>query len=237
MSSESDPGGTAAVSQDVAGASVALPDQRYFLVSLILSVVGGFADAGSFVLVHSFTGHITGNSILMAVYMAQGRWAEVATCVVAIIAFLAGTAAGTGWPHVPGRSACRRLAGPIAIEIVLIGLGLAGLSLAPQPSGRTLFIACLCLALGVQNGVLGKIASTSFHTTFITGLSTMLVASFVAGHTGPKRKLLPPIIGCFIVGAFVGAFTASQLGSLGFAVVLAPLVLGWLLVMTEPARK
>ncbi len=214
-----------------------LSGQRYLLVSLILSVAGGFADAGSFVLAHSFTGHITGNSILMAVYMTDGRWAEVATCLVAIVAFLVGTAAGTSWPHAPGRSACQRLTSPIAIEVVLIGSGLACLALSPSPFGRAVFIACLCLALGVQNGVLDKIGSVSFHTTFITGLSTTLIASLAAGHTDPKRKVLPAIIGCFIAGAFGGAFTVSRLGDLGFAVVLAPLVLGWLLAMTEPSSK
>lgn len=213
-----------------------LPGQRYLVVSLILSVVGGFADAGSYVLAHSFTGHITGNSILMAVYVAAGHWDDVITCLVAVVAFLVGTAGGTAWPHAPGRSACRRLTGPIAVEILLIASSLACLDLVPPLLGHDLFIACLCVALGLQNGALGKIGPVSFHTTFITGLSTTLVASLTAGKPDPKRQVLPPIIGSFVAGAFSGAFTVARFGTSGFAAVLVLLALGWLLALTDPSQ-
>lgn len=210
-------------------------DRRYWLVSLMLSVVGGFTDAGSFVLAHSFTGHITGNSILLAIALAGGRWGEVAICLVAIAAFLAGTATGAGWPVAPHHSACRRLAGPILVETLLIAFGLA-CSALPSPAGRVALLACLCLALGVQNGALGKIASVPFHTTFITGLSTSLVTSLVAGKPDAKRRVLPPIIACFLVGAFLGAFTVSHFGAARFTVVLAPLVITWLLALSAPSQ-
>lgn len=205
-------------------------DRCYWLASLMLSVVGGFADAGSFVLAHSFTGHITGNSILLAIALAGGRWGEVAIYLVAIAAFLAGTATGAGWPAAPRHSARRRLAGPILAETLLIASGLACSEL-PAPGGRIALLACLCLALGVQNGALGKIASVPFHTTFITGLSTSLVTSLMAGKPDAKRRVLPPIIACFLVGAFLGALTVSHFGAAGFAGVLVPLVATWRLML------
>ncbi len=210
----------------------AVPDRRYLLVSLILSFTGGFADAGSFVLARSFTGHITGNSLLLAVGIVERHWAVVLSCFVAIVAFLAGTASGIAWPHAPVRSPCQRLSGPIAVELALVGLGL-GAEVLLGPQGRTLFLAAVCFALGLQNGVLGKIESVSFHTTFITGLSTTLVASLIAGKPDPKRGLLPPIIGCFLAGALCGAWAVRQFDAFGFAAVTVPLVLGCLLALTD----
>lgn len=190
-------------------------DRRYLVVSLILSTTGGFADAGSYVLAHSFTGHITGNSILLAVDLAQGRRADAVTCLLAVLAFLAGTAGAVRWPNRRDPSPVRRLTGPILAELLLTASGLCYLA-AGLPAGRPVFVVSLCLALGLQNGALGKARSVSFHTTFITGLSTTLVSSLMAGQPGPKQALLPPIIGCFLAGGFAGAVTVQRVGAAGF---------------------
>ena len=210
-------------------------DWRYLVVSLILAFVGGFADAGSFVLVSSFTGHITGNSILLVIHLVDAQWLQALSCLVAVIAFLAGTAGGVSWPHPPGRSACRRLAPVLALEIALIVLGTI-ICVLPAMGRNDVFLACLCLALGLQNGALGKIDSVAYHTTFITGLSTTLVEAFATGKPGPKGRLLPPIIGGFIVGALVGAWATTRLGITGFFLVLTLLALIWLLSMTTPSK-
>ena len=211
-------------------------DRRYLLVSVILAFVGGFADAGSFVLVSSFTGHITGNSILLAIHLVNSQWLQALSCLVAVIAFLAGTLGGVIWPRPSGRSACRRLAPVLALEIALIALGMI-ISVLPATGRNDVFLVSLCLALGLQNGALGKIDSVAFHTTFITGLSTTLVAALATGKPGPKGRLLPLIIGCFIVGALVGAWATTRLGIAGFSLVLTLLALTWLLSMTTPSKN
>ena len=208
-------------------------DRRYLLVSLTLAFVGGFADAGSFVLVNSFTGHITGNSILLAIHLVNSQWLQALSCLVAVIAFLAGTAGGVMWPHPPGRSTCRRLAPVLLLEIVLIALGMI-VPVLPSTGRKDMFLVSFCLALGLQNGTIGKIDSVAFHTTFITGLSTTLVGALATGKPGPKGRLLPPIIGCFIVGALVGAWATTRFGIAGFILVLTLLALTWLLAMTAP---
>ncbi len=208
------------------------PDRRYLLISLVLTGAGGFADAGSYVRIHSFTGHITGNAILAAVYLVDANWADMAACLVATAAFLAGTAWGARWRHVPDRSAYRRLAGPIVAEIALVVAGLAYAMLA-LPGGRTPFLACLCLALGLQNGVLGKVESVSFHTTFITGLSTTLIGALVSGKTDPKRQVLPLILGCFLGGAVCGALLVTRFGDVGFGAILVLFGPAWVLAVSE----
>lgn len=208
--------------------------RRYLLVSLIQAFVGGFADAGSYLLVGSFTGHITGNAILLTIHAVNSQWLQALSCLVAVIAFLAGTAGGVSWPHPPNRSACRRLAPLLALEIVLIAIGMIVFVL-PFAVRNDLFLVSLCLALGLQNGALGKIDSVAFHTTFITGLSTTLVGALANGKQGLVRRLLPPIIGCFIMGAFVGAWAVTRVDVAGFCLVLTLLALVWLLSMTTPS--
>lgn len=210
--------------------------QRYLLVSLILAFVGGFADVGSYILVHSFTGHITGNTVLLAVYVVNSQWLQALSCLVAVIAFLAGTAGGLSWPHPPGRSACRCLAPVLALEAALIALGTI-VPVLPATGGNNVFLVSFSLALGLQNGALGKIDSVAFHTTFITGLSTTLVGALATGKLGPKRRLLPPIIGCFVVGALVGAWAVIRVGGAAFILVLTLLALTWLLSITSSSKN
>ena len=204
---------------------------RYFLVTLLLTFVGGFADAGSYVLVRSFTGHLTGNSVLFAVHLVNAQWLQATSCLIAVAAFLAGTAGGVSWPHRPGRSACRRLAPVLALEVALVALGVMALSLTSAVQ-KDVFLTGMCLALGLQNGALGKIESVAFHTTFITGLSTSLVGALAAGKPSPKKRLLPPIILCFIAGALVGAWAVAYFDIVGFALMPGVLACAWLLAIT-----
>ena len=208
-----------------------LADPRSLTVGLMLSLAGGYADAGSYLLSGSFTGHVTGNSILMAIAIAQGNGVQALSCALAVLGFLAGTAIGSVWPRVAGGGSCRRLAAPLAAEIVLIATGLYVI-VARLPASHAAFLICVCLALGVQNGVLSRLGSVSVHTTFITGMFTSLVSA--AGGPGPKRRLLPAIIGCFLCGASCGAFIVSRAGGAGLTGVLVLLAMAWLVCITAP---
>ncbi len=217
-------------------ADVGAENGRLLLVSLVLALVGGFADAGSYVLVSSFTGHITGNSIMLMVHLVNSQWPEALSCLIAAAAFLAGTAGGVNWPYPAGRSACRRLAPALVLEIALITAGMIVPAL-PGTGRKDVFLASLCLALGLQNGMLGKVGLVGVHTTFITGLSTTLVKDLVTGTPGPKREVLLSVIGCFILGALAGAWALTRFGIAAFSVVLALLAFAWLLAVTTPATE
>ncbi len=199
---------------------------RFFVTSVLLSFAGGFADAGSYVLVSSFTGHITGNSILTAIAIVKQDWSQAFTSLLAVISFMGGTTIGLAW--IKGRG----LTKPLLAEIALIAFG-AWMLTVRIDVGRDLFVLCLCLALGLQNGVLNKLGSVSVHSTFITGMSTSLVTSVIDGQQIAKRRVLPAVIACFLVGALCGAYLASSLATLGFAGILVPLVLALLLAAAE----
>ncbi len=208
-----------------------IPDKPYLLISLLLAFTGGFADAGSYILVDTFAGHITGNAMLLMIDVVRADWPHAVLCLVAIPAFLIGTAAGAAWLHPPHHSPCRRLFPRLALELLLVAV-----SLAVGPGERIPFLLLAGLALGLQNGSVGKIASVSYHTTFITGLSTTLVTSF-AGPPDAKRTLLPAIIASFLVGGLCGAYTVDRGKALGFAAVLVPLTLALLIALQAGLRS
>ena len=53
-------------------------------------MVGGYADAASFLLAQTFTGHLTGNFVLMAISLASREWPTFFRRGLAIAFFLMG---------------------------------------------------------------------------------------------------------------------------------------------------
>ncbi len=58
--------------------------------------VGGYCDAVSFFLAGTFTGHVTGNSVLAAARLAVFDGRGALACSAATLRFLAGTYLGAG---------------------------------------------------------------------------------------------------------------------------------------------
>jgi uncharacterized membrane protein YoaK (UPF0700 family) len=219
---------------------------RLFRVALLLAFVGGYGDAGSYLLTKSFTGHVTGNTVLFAVNLAWGAWGDARTCALAVAAFLGGGALaelmelGTG----SGSAAAddpRVLRWALAAE----GLLLAGAIGCRLHSGSGLGVAgCVllaCAALGMQNGALRRCGSVSVHTTFMTGMATSMVTSTVRRSTGTARPedekktpigMLATVWAMFLLGAAAGAGLTFHYQAWGFAGILVPLAiagaLSWL---------
>jgi uncharacterized membrane protein YoaK (UPF0700 family) len=197
----------------------------------ILAFLGGYADAGSYVLTGSFTGHLTGNSILLMVNLAYRDWAAVTTCLLAVMMFFAGTALGIRW-H-PGRATAAgagRMRLPLLVEFALLAAGVGGLAAFGQAYGGLGFIGCLCLAMGLQNGTLQRLEMMSVHTTYITGMSTTL-ANVLTSQSKPRPTAVKPertrnvylaLISCFLAGALAGSVFSIHAGLPGFAGLLVP---------------
>lgn len=64
------------------------------LYIFLFTFIGGFADASSFLLSGIFTGHLTGNLVLCAVYSIQGNYYLLFHCICAVIGFISGTIVG-----------------------------------------------------------------------------------------------------------------------------------------------
>src|SRR5437868_13787959 len=61
-----------------------------FGISIGLAFIGGYADASSYLLARTFTGHLTGNCVLAAVSAASKDWYLTLDRLLAVIVFLAG---------------------------------------------------------------------------------------------------------------------------------------------------
>jgi uncharacterized membrane protein YoaK (UPF0700 family) len=208
-------------------------------LSVGLAFVGGYGDAASFVLVKTFTGHVTGNFVLGAISVAAGDGRATFGHLSAIIAFLTGIALSVliarplrRWPSWP------LLSSVMGIEVILIAT--ACLAFASSFPARTeVFVVCVALALGLQNGAFRRAGGTSVHTTYLTGMVTSFITKEMENYASqvvpepvrapdPKFTLFYAIWAAFVLGAGIGAgmvFHFKGFGMLGAAVVLITLIL------------
>lgn len=194
-------------------------------LSFALAFVGGYGDAAGFVLAKTFTGHITGSLVLEAIAIAARDWRSTLAHALAVGCFLTGVvlsgfiARGSAnwrpWPF---------LFSAIAIEVLLIVA--AYFALASHGSLRLeLFVVCMSLALGLQNGAFRRTGGISVHTTYLTGMITGLVATQAETYLSPtatekvaadpKFNLLYGIWAAFVLGAGAGAAMAFRFGAFG----------------------
>ena len=208
-------------------------------LSFGLAFIGGYGDAASFVLAKTFTGHVTGNLVLGAIAVAAQDWRAMLGHLSAIVTFLLGVALSTfivrplkAWPSLPS------LPTIMGIEVILIVA--AALALASGMTPRVeIFVIFLSLALGLQNGAFVRAGGISVHTTYLTGMITILISTETekyasglraasAGAPDPKIGLLCRIWIAFVLGAGIGAamvFHFNEFGILGAAFLLIGLIL------------
>jgi uncharacterized membrane protein YoaK (UPF0700 family) len=208
-----------------------------FGISIGLAFVGGYADASSYLLARTFTGHLTGNCVLAAVSAASKEWYLTLDRLLVVIVFLAGILVSLILNRfVPVRLRQYSLAIAMFIEVLLIVS--ASLFLINRANDE-LFIVCMCLALGIQNGALDKTNGISVHSTYMTGMvTTLMQKSF--GRLFSRRSLkedssknsarltiqvLAPMWISFVCGALAGAMIVSSFHSIGLLGIVMPLVL------------
>ena len=139
--------------------------------ALLLVVIGGYGDAASFLLVHCFSGHVTGNTVLAAIALTTGG--ATGELLLAVFCFLGATAFAQRLHSSTGRPlASKGFRYVLMAEIIL--LLLSPYTLAGQH--RALFITAMCLAFGLQNGVLSKADGIGLHSTYLTGTLTHLLS-------------------------------------------------------------
>jgi uncharacterized membrane protein YoaK (UPF0700 family) len=207
-----------------------------FGISVGLAFVGGYADASSFLLAHTFTGHLTGNCVLAAVSVASKDWHLTFDRILAVVAFLAGVILSLILTRfVPGRLRQYSLARAMLIEVLLF---LAASVIIGNRAAAESFIACMCLALGIQNGTLHKTKGISVHSTYMTGMVTTLMQkafdrypakrSSAAETSIDSARLTIQIIAsmwmAFIFGALSGAVIVSCFHSIGLVGIVLPLI-------------
>ena len=153
--------------------------------ALAYSFAGGYADAAGYLLARTFTGHVTGNLVLLAISLRHPDWVEIGQRFVAIVTFLFATA--VGFRVARFRSALSPWALFLA-QACLIGT--VSLPLVRGSHHYAVWlVTALCLALGLQNGVVTSVGSVSLHATFISGDLTTLMGELSERLSGNVGKL------------------------------------------------
>jgi uncharacterized membrane protein YoaK (UPF0700 family) len=205
-------------------------------LSFGLAFVGGYGDASGFVLAKTFTGHVTGNLVLTGIAVASHDWRSALGHLSAIVTFLIGILMSV----LIMRSISTSSLLPAIMGMGVILIAAASLALASHMEhGVAIFVICVSLALGLQNGSFRRTGGISVHTTYLTGMITSLISTEAekylsdavprpAGSSDPKINLLCGIWIAFVLGAGTGAVMVihfGALGMLGAALLLIPLAL------------
>lgn len=158
-------------------------DKKKYIVFLLTLFVG-FCDAGTFILLGIFSGHITGNSVLIMVYLVERNWIMFIYCSISLLTFLSGTVLGSLLRlYFQAYNSYSPVIPLLFLQAILLISG-SVLWLADSCIG---FIVCQSLSMGLQNGVIMNICGIKIHTTYISGMSTTLVNSLFKGQTTDKK--------------------------------------------------
>ena len=215
-------------------------EQQNRLVAGCLAAVGGFVNSSGFVLVGTFTSHVTGNVGRLANDLAQNQYAAAIGALGMIVAFFAGAFAASMIveSHFWGGHVSRAYAYALAVEAAL----LIAFTLISDPGThahprvRDAEALLLCSAMGMQNSLVTRLSGAVVRTTHLTGVVTDLGIEaarwfrfwrlrvskatrvrLIFGRNSPERpslakfRLLSTIVAAFLAGASLGALSAISL--------------------------
>jgi uncharacterized membrane protein YoaK (UPF0700 family) len=192
------------------------PSTLELIAAVFLVAVGGYGDAASFLLVHCFTGHVTGNTVLAAIGLTS-KGGHAWQPLLAVFSFLSATALAqklrSASDSAMGSKGFRYI---LVLETILLCLGPWLLTVH-----AALLIAAMCLALGLQNGALSKAGGIGLHTTYLSGtlthfLSLLVQPGNIGNSTTPLAAKFIPVAACaFVAGALCGSLMIVDVGPKG----------------------
>jgi len=202
-----------------------------------LAFVGGFVNSSGFVLIGTFSSHVTGNVGRLANDAATGQYAAAVAALTLVLCFFSGAFAASVIieSRVLGAPRARAYALALATESVLLLLFtlLSSVTVTAHPRVRDAETALLCAAMGLQNALVSRLSGAVVRTTHLTGvitdlgiesarwfrfwrrsLSEVTKLPLVLGRnpaerpTSAKALLLGTIAASFLAGASSGAYSA-----------------------------
>lgn len=201
------------------------------LLAAYLAATAGYVNSGGFVLVGSYTSHVTGSVGRFANDLAGGQLGASVAALTLVLAFLGGAVAAS--VIIEGRSASRasRYALALAVEAGLLAcfIFIAGLSKATHPRILDAKAALLCAAMGMQNSLVTRLSGAVVRTTHLTGIVTDLgielarwykwYQSLLVGPAGASRPPTQPdgrigmllaVTVAFVAGAAAGGVLTAR---------------------------
>ena len=142
-------------------AAVKMPGQSLGLLppmlqAGVLVMIAGYADAIGFLQHRAFAGQMTGNTILLAISLAEGGWSQAGFYLAVIASFLVGVA-------ISGSLVRLGIAQAVALSLAAVALAVCAFVTARW--GASL----LAFAMGTQNAAATHFGAATLNTVFITG--------------------------------------------------------------------
>lgn len=170
------------------------------LVAGYLAFIAGFVNSGGFIMIGSFTSHVTGSVGRISTDFAAGEPGAAVLAILLVVMFFAGAFGATlliegHEPHRVSRAYGRAL----LVEAGLLGffVFVAGLSQAVHPRLQDAEAAILCLAMGLQNSLVTRLSGAVIRTTHLTGVMTDLAIESARWYRWHRAKLsvVPVLLG------------------------------------------
>jgi len=206
-------------------------DQLNALLAAYLACVGGFVNSSGFVLLGTFTSHVTGNTGHFADDLISRKFAPAAIALGMIVAFYLGAFVASMLLESRLFSRTPTAYGVVlSSEAVLLSMFTLAAThrtrIAPHDV-RAVQALWLCAAMGVQNSLVTRLSGAVVRTTHLTGVvtdlgieSARLLAAWYRHPTQALRaerrqqrarpilgklKLHATIFATFMVGSVLGA--------------------------------
>lgn len=166
----------------------------------LLCLIGGSADAISYLRHGTFVGAMTGNTVLLGIDVVAWRPDRALYHVSIVAVFLAAV--------IVTRAALLARV-PVVVPLVLTAILLGGSELSASEWSATLCAA----ALGLQNSAVRRIGGVAINTVFITGNLQSLGSAMPAT---PRRQSQVTLLGAawiaYAAGAVAGAAALHVIG-------------------------
>ena len=218
-----------------------------------LALVAGFVNSSGFVLLGTFTSHVTGSVGRLANDVASSQWGAATLATLFVVAFFAGAFAASILIEAQRSRVSRAYGLSLLVESVALGVFVAVALTMPRDQPRILDAeaAILCFAMGMQNSLVTNLSGAVIRTTHLTGVVTDLGIESARWHywlfqrsqgaRGPrpspvKALLLLTILSAFTLGAISGALFTSNRGPSAILLPSAALLLAAVYALVGPGR-
>jgi uncharacterized membrane protein YoaK (UPF0700 family) len=196
-------------------------------LALLLTWVGGFLDAFTFVQHRVFANAQTGNLVLFTVDAADRNWSQAWTRLPPIIAFAVGVAVieTLGIPAV-WRALRRPLRVELGVEIVLLAI----IASLPNDTPGAVVTTTVSFVAAMQFATFRTLIDSTYSSLLTTGNLRSFVSSLYRWVRGPSRDAARPagrfggVLLAFALGALIGAIATNHLKIAAAAVASGMLV-------------
>jgi uncharacterized membrane protein YoaK (UPF0700 family) len=142
-----------------------------------LAFNAGFVNSGGFILIGSFTSHVTGSVGRLSNDLATGDAPAALSAAFLVIAFFCGAVASSlildgGAAIAPGRAYSAALL--VEAALLLAFMIFAGLNLTAGARALDAEASLLSAAMGMQNALVTRVSGAVVRTTHLTGVVTDL---------------------------------------------------------------